>query len=486
MKEKESIPFAPNLVESMRSLGYSFETAIADLIDNSISANAKRIDLIMLPMDNPYLIILDDGCGMTNGELEEALRYGSKSPLESRLATDLGRFGLGMKSASLSQCRKLTVVSKKNEEVSCYSWDIDYINKKQNWVLIEYLEDEIKKLPQIDKLLSKEHGTYLLLQNFDRISAATQDLSSTLSSYMNNARDHLALVFHRFLDDSVKIVINNDEIEQLDPFLKDNKGTQIMKEEYIPLGGARIRVRPYILPYINKLTNDDKKKAGGVADLKNNQGFYIYRNKRLIIWGTWFRLYRKEELTKLARIEVDIPSELDYIWGVDIKKSSASLPDIIKERLYGCIEDSFLGSKRVHEFRGRKTTSNDINYIWDRYEIRDKQVKYRINRDTPQIKLLVEQLEPKQITLLNSILDVIEDRLPSNQIYLDAANDVLDIQDNQKELFTMIDEINEMLATAEKLNIDKKTMLDSILKTEPYNNNEELKKIFSNEVINNG
>ena len=174
------------------------------------------------------------------------------------------------------------------------------------------------------------------------------------------------------------------------------------------------------------------------------------------------------------------------MWGVDIKKSSASLPDIIKERLYGCIEDSFLGSKRVHEFRGRKTTSNDINYIWDRYEIRDKQVKYRINRDTPQIKLLVEQLEPKQITLLNSILDVIEDRLPSNQIYLDAANDVLDIQDNQKELFTMIDEINEMLATAEKLNIDKKTMLDSILKTESYNNNEELKKIFSNEVINNG
>lgn len=486
MKEKESIPFAPNLVESMRSLGYSFETAIADLIDNSISANAKRIDLIMLPMDNPYLIILDDGWGMTNSELEEALRYGSKSPLESRLSTDLGRFGLGMKSASLSQCRKLTVVSKRNEEVSCYSWDIDYINEKQNWVLIEYLENEINKLPQIDKLLSKEHGTYLLLQNFDRVSASTKDLSSTLSSYLNNARDHLALVFHRFIDDGLKIVVNNDEIEQLDPFLKDNKGTQTMKEEYIPLGESKIRVRPYILPYMNKLTNEDKKKAGGAADLKNNQGFYIYRNKRLIIWGTWFRLYRKEELTKLARIEVDIPSELDYMWGVDIKKSSASLPDIIKERLYGCIEDSFFGSKRVHEFRGRKTVSNDINYIWDRYEIRDKQVKYRINRDTPQIKLLVEQLEPKQITLLNNILDVIEDRIPSNQIYLDAANDVLDRQENQKELSIMVDEINEMLTTAEKLNIDKKAILESILKTEPYSSNEELKKIFSNEVSDNG
>lgn len=486
MKVKESIPFAPNLVESMRSLGYSFETAIADLIDNSISANAKRIDLIMLPMDNPYLIILDDGWGMSNSELEEALRYGSKSPLESRLSTDLGRFGLGMKSASLSQCRKLTVVSKRNEEVSCYSWDIDYINEKQNWVLIEYLENEINKLPQIDKLLSKEHGTYLLLQNFDRVRASTKDLSSTLSSYLNNARDHLALVFHRFIDDGLKIVVNNDEIEQLDPFLKDNKGTQTMKEEYIPLGESKIRVRPYILPYMNKLTNEDKKKAGGAADLKNNQGFYIYRNKRLIIWGTWFRLYRKEELTKLARIEVDIPSELDYMWCVDIKKSSASLPDIIKERLYGCIEDSFFGSKRVHEFRGRKTISNDINYIWDRYEIRDKQVKYRINRDTPQIKLLVEQLEPKQITLLNNILDVIEDRIPSNQIYLDAANDVLDRQENQKELSIMVDEINEMLTTAEKLNIDKKALLESILKTEPYSSNEELKKIYSNEVNNNG
>lgn len=487
MKEKESIPFAPNLVESMRSLGYSFETAISDLIDNSIGACAKRIDLIMLPMENPYLIILDDGFGMTNKELEEALRYGSKNPLEMRDSSDLGRFGLGMKSASLSQCRKLTVVSKRNNEVSCYSWDLDYINERQNWVLIEYLDEEIKKLPQIDKLFEKEHGTYLLLQNFDRVSASTKDLSATLSSYMSNTRDHIALVFHRFIDDGLKIFINNDEIEQLDPFLKDNKGTQTLKPEPIILGESKITVQPYILPYMNKLTDIEKKKAGGAADLRNNQGFYIYRNKRLIIWGTWFRLYRKEELTKLARIQVDIPSELDYMWGVDIKKSCATLPDIIKERLYGCIEDSFLGSKRVHEYRGRKIVSNDINYIWDRYEIRDNQVKYRINRDMPQLKLLVDQLSSSQISILENVLDKIEDCLPSNQIYLDTAKDIIDKQNVQREISEMVDEINSMLVIADNLGIDKDSMINNILKTEPYNGYDELKKIFNiNEEVQNG
>ena len=118
MFEKEVIPYAPVLVESMRSLGYSFESAVADLIDNSISANAKRIDIIMIPSDDPTLMIIDDGDGMSSKELQEAMRYGSQNPLEIRGENDLGRFGLGLKSASLSQCRELTVTSKKNGKLS--------------------------------------------------------------------------------------------------------------------------------------------------------------------------------------------------------------------------------------------------------------------------------------------------------------------------------------------------------------------------------
>ena len=478
MREKESIPFAPNLVESMRSLGYSFKTAIADLIDNSVGALAKRIDLIMLPDDNPYLVILDNGYGMTNEELELALKFGSKSPLDERTEEDLGRFGLGMKSASLSQCRKLTVASKKNNKISCFSWDIDYINEKKNWVLIEYDEEEIDKLPNIEKLKKLEHGTYLLLQNFDRVSASTQNLSSTLNTYMSETMDHLALIFHRFIEDGLEIYVNNNLVEGRDPFLRKNHSTQMLKEIEVRADDYPIRVRPFILPHINKLSNEDLRKVGGREDLKNNQGFYIYRNNRLIIYGTWFRLYRKEELTKLARVMVDIPKELDYMWSIDIKKSSANLPDVIKSKLYSCIDLSVYGSKKVHEYRGRKTSSEEINYVWDRFENRDKKIDYRINRDLPQLKILESQLEPRQLTMLNNVLSLIEESIPNNQIYLDTANNVYNQENFENDIDEMISQINDMLNIAEQIGITKKEFLNTILKTEPYVNYVELEDKF--------
>ena len=363
MIEKESIPFAPHLIESMRSLGYSFETAIADLIDNSISAGASKIDLYLTPNENPQLIVFDNGCGMGEVELEEALRYGAKNPLEIRSQTDLGRFGLGLKSASLSQCRKLIVASKKNNNISCFSWDLDFVLDKKGWILLQYGQTEIEKLPMMDLFDDVESGTYILLQEFDRVSSSTSNLSVTIKNYMNSTIDHLALVFHRFLNSGVSIYVNNNKIESIDPFLSNHKSTIIMREQNLDINGEAIKIKPYILPYMNKLTNEDFAKVGGKEDLKTNQGFYIYRNKRLIIWGTWFRITRKDELSKLARIMVDIPSTLDYMWSIDIKKSSASLPDVIKKNLYSCIEESIFKSKNVHEYRGRKTSINkDINY----------------------------------------------------------------------------------------------------------------------------
>ena len=198
MFNKESIPFAPALIESMRSLGYSFEAAIADLIDNSISANAKNIRIKLMPSDNPKLIIFDDGCGMDEYEIEEAMRYGSKNPLEKRKENDLGRFGLGLKSASLSQCRKLLVVSKKNEKISAYCWDLDHISKEGSWMLIGYEQDEIKNLPYIELLDEVESGTYLVLEKFDRVEESTNDLQETMKENLVDTIEHLSLVFHRY------------------------------------------------------------------------------------------------------------------------------------------------------------------------------------------------------------------------------------------------------------------------------------------------
>ena len=230
MFEKECVPFAPSLIESMRSLGYSFQTAIADLVDNSISAKAKKIKIISEPQNNPYLIIFDDGIGMTKDELYEAMRYGSTNPLAKRNSDDLGRFGLGLKSASLSQCRKLIVISKKNEIINSYAWDLDYITQTGQWLLKGFSDEEIQKFPYINLLSEVSSGTYILLCEFDRIEVGTNDICKTFNKCLSDMTDHLALVFHRFLEEGLIIEVNNTEIEPRDPFLLNNSATQRKKE----------------------------------------------------------------------------------------------------------------------------------------------------------------------------------------------------------------------------------------------------------------
>lgn len=481
MKEKESIPFAPHLVESMRSIGYSFETAIADLIDNSISANASKIEILFTPSENPQVIIFDNGCGMTENELEEALRYGSRNPLEIKNDNDLGRFGLGMKSASLSQCRKLIVASKKNDIISCFSWDLDKIIEKGNWVLLQYSE-EIKDLPMINLFDNVDTGTYILLQNFDKVSSSTKNLYETMNRFMNITIDHLSLVFHRFLNEGVEIYVNNDKIKAKDPFLTNNNSTISLREQSFEIEERKILVKPYILPYINKLKQEDFEKIGGKEDLKTNQGFYIYRNKRLIIWGTWFRLTRKDELTKLARIKVDIPSTLDYMWNIDIKKSSASLPDIIKKNLYACIDESIFKSKIVHEYRGRKTYEDtNVNHIWERIELRDGCYEYKINRDIPILNILISDLDKEQQNLLETFIKNIEMTFPTTSIYIDTAKGKID-NEKQQELEELYDEINKQLEFAKNNNLEVKELLEIILKTEPYCRYDELVNRFGGKI----
>lgn len=472
MFNKESIPFAPMLIESMRSLGYSFQSAIADLIDNSISAGATKIDIRLLPKENPYLIILDNGCGMNSSEIEEAMRYGSKNPLDKRQKDDLGRFGLGLKSASLSQCRKLTVVSKKDNTMSSYSWDLDYIAQEKSWLLQGYSQEEINELPEINLLDRIENGTYILLQNFDRIKESTNDLNTTLTKSMDDTIEHLSLVFHRFLTNGLDIYVNNSKIEAKDPFLLTNKKTQFKREQKFRINGSNITVKPYILPHISSLTKDDIKKVGGKERLKNEQGFYVYRNKRLIIWGTWFKLGRKDELSKLARVKVDIPNDLDYMWNIDIKKSSAKLPDIIKRNLYNCVEESIFSSENVYKYRGRRESNKDVTYIWERNSIRGE-IEYKINRDIPQLKLLQEFLNNQQLKVLESLLEKLEESLPINALYVDACNGKVkdDSSNDTEELYA---DVMTQIEYAKLQGMDYKILLKAFLKTEPYCNNKEL------------
>lgn len=475
MFEQECVPFAPSLIESMRSLGYSFSSAIADLIDNSISAHANKIEIYSDPGVDPYLIILDDGHGMTKSELYEAMRYGSANPLEKRDKDDLGRFGLGLKSASLSQCRRFVVVSKIEDELCAYSWDLDYVISSRAWMLKGYAKEEIKELPMMDLLEKKRTGTYILLTDFDRIKESTGDISETFNKHLDDMINHLSLVFHRFIDDGLSISVNGRDICSKDPFLSYHRATQRKREYPIYINNEKITLKPFILPHISKLSREDLDKVGGKDRLRNDQGFYVYRNKRLIIWGTWFRLEHKDELNKLARVMVDIPNSLDYMWSIDIKKSTASLPDIIKKNMFNAVYEAVVSSEAVQTHRGRKEKKDkNIEYVWERIKGREG-YEYQINRKIPQLELLKETLDASEVKLLDSLLKTIETAFPVQALYIDVAKGEIEEQLHNSEIVEELwSDLKVQLDYVRARGLSISEYCKMFMKVEPYCNYSEI------------
>ena len=488
MKQKDLIPNAPILIESTRSIGYSFESALADIIDNSIGKNAKRIDVVFDSDNEPYLAVIDDACGMSKEELEDAMRYGSKSSLDKRDEKDLGRFGLGLKTASLSQCRSLTVITKRNGLISAAKWDLDHIIEVNGWSLIEYEPNEINSLMFADQIKNRESGTVVIWEKFDRVLASTNNIQKTFDDKICIARKHISLIFHRFMSeiDGVKIYFNYDQVMPIDPFLESNPATQRLVEQSIFVDGCEIKVKPFILPYQSKMSINDRKQLGEMQDLKQSQGFYIYRNKRLIIAGTWFKLVRSYELNKLARIRVDIPNSLDSIWEIDIKKSTASLPDKIKRNLVSVIESTVNHSERVFSYRGRRVNSgnDNIEHVWNVIDDRGS-IKYEINKNTLLFQNLENKLDDQQMRYLASFLEIVEDYFPYEDVYYRIAKNDITCK-SSKEDFDKLYQIGAVyIQGAKDLNLDVTKVISSLDRTEVFKNHgdvvEKLMEDFKNE-----
>ncbi|EOZ2962939.1 ATP-binding protein, partial [Enterobacter kobei] len=427
MKSISLPPYAPTLIESTRAIGYTLEAAVADIIDNSISAQASWIDIFFFPTGNSYIAIMDNGCGMDAQELDAAMRYGSQNPNVKRTANDLGRFGLGLKTASLSQCRTLTVATKQGKHIEARRWDIDHVIETQDWsLLILESDDEINKIPRIEKLKEIKSGTLVVWQNLDRLNVGELNFECSMGKKMDDIRNHLSLVFHRYLSGEsglkkINIRMNNTAINYLDPFLS-HRNTQIMSDESLQCEDSKIVIRPYLLPHISDLTKNEIETLGGKDGLRKNQGFYVYRNKRLLIWGTWFRMMRQGECSKLARVQIDIPNELDTMWTLDIKKSKAMPPEVVRNNLAPIIQGLAEKSKRTWEFRGKRETNDSIVHIWQRFKGKNDGYFYKINRNHPLVKTFLNDSQ-KIKKNLDGLLKSIESSIPFNQLYLDLTSD---------------------------------------------------------------
>lgn len=466
-------PRADILMTAIRSIGYTFESALADIIDNSISSGASNIHINFSSISPAYISILDDGCGMNLEELRQAMKYGSKDVREKREKEDLGRFGLGLKTASLSQCKCLTVISKRDGKVYGARWDLDVIQKQQAWMLEVFSESEIEeRYPHesfiaLRELQTYTTGTIVFWENFDRMLDGSNDVETLFNQKVKDAKKHLEMVFHNFLDSTfpnhVNIFFNHRELKGKDPFLKKHPGTQPLSDEEIHLQGEIIKVKPYILPYLTKLSEEDIDLLGGIEELRHKQGIYVYRNNRLIIWGTWFRLDSKGELNKLARIRVDIPNSLDSIWEVDIKKSTAILPDIIKQNLRNIVKKSISRSERVYTYKGEKILDQNFTHVWEVYSGREE-ISYTINRELQLYKAFVKTLDKGQKETFNSILRLIELTVPYQHAYtVLSKNNTISNSLNENEAEDLINKLlsiisdeetgDEVLAELRKLDI---------------------------------
>ncbi len=482
---RENKPTADVLMASMRSIGYSFESAVADIIDNSISVKADLIE-VRFPIEPSelYVAVCDNGTGMSEEELFDAMKYGSAMKRGNRSEDDLGRFGLGLKAASLSQCRKLTVASKRDGVISACIWDLDVVERERDWIMIECSAEEIDKIRFIDFLKDKKSGTVVLWENFDVLSKSAGNIYAELMEYQEVTADYLSLIFHRFLNktgkDKLTIRVNNFTLKGMDPFLENHKKTDARRPFQLPIKDSEgqermVTVQPYVLPFQKDLTNEDKKLSGGIENYRSKQGFYIYRNERLIVWGTWFGRHR-DELTKYARIKVDIPNTLDDIWGIDIKKQSAKIPSSIRQRLTRAVDEAMDIAVKKQTYRGRlKKIDDKIDYIWQIRENRGR-TDYVINRDSLIFDLIKNKVDDEVWSYIDSVLEEIENSIPFQQIYIDMAKHCVNDTVDEERLAEVEEKARILIRTAQKVSDNtREQIIDRIMTSEPFSKYPELR-----------
>ena len=436
-RRADATPYASSLIEGLRDFGYSIETALADIIDNSITAEASCVELIADSTGaEPWIAVVDNGKGMTEADLIEAMRPGSRNPLDERQETDLGRFGLGMKSASFSQCRALYVVSRRDGKTSCAAWDLDEVSNVNKWELALFDEPNFPAMDYLDG-----DGTAVIWQKLDRLDGGyrqnTDERTKIINAALALAERHLRLVFHRFLEGSkprLVISINGRSLRPIDPFASNNAARQLDPAEELKLSKGTIQIQCVTLPHLKKMTKSEWDEVGGVEGHLKSQGLYIYRADRLIIAGSWLGLAKASELTKLCRVCVDIPNSMDADWKIDVKKASAQLPPVVRKRLRLVVERFVGTSKRTYRRRGRKLVEEQHTPMWNRVQ-KDSSIIFKPNILHPVFEEFQETLTPDQVKAFLNCLTLLGASLPVETLYADmmGAEDAVKVEDVDRD-----------------------------------------------------
>ena len=413
-------PKAASLISSLRSIGYSFNDAIADIIDNSISAGANNINIFCGWKEQMSVVeIADNGHGMTRDELIEAMTIGAKSPLDPREENDLGRFGLGLKTASFSQSQILEVESWTCHTSKCIAkWDLEKVIKENEWVL-----DFAENVPKSTEL---DTGTIVRWKILDKSGIKDRDeASDTLAQYVSSLEEDLSFIYHRFLEQGLKITINGIEVKPKNPFFPEKAQSGPLEKIYE--GSLECRVQAFTLPHKSKCKGDEYERNKGKGSYIESQGFYVYRNNRLILGSSWFGIAPKLNSTKLCRISIDIDSRFDKLWDIDIKKSRAYPPPKTRKRLKDLTHKWVTGSRDRQLNRRRSLPQNTKLPLWSR-QIKSGSIQYQINRENPLYLEAIKSLDQDQRSKIEEYFNAIQSAIPINSIYDDIKEDSSSIE----------------------------------------------------------
>jgi len=482
-------PRAPALIESLRGVGYTTEAAIADLVDNSISAGSSTV-WINFHWDGArsFVTLLDDGIGLTEEGLFAAMQLGSRDPRLERTPGDLGRFGLGMKTASFSQCRILTVATKREGRAAAFRWDLDYVaDVAKDWKILrgpasnsEHLLAALERVP---------HGTLVVWEDLDRLvrSAATNDRRAhdAFLGVVEKVVFHLSMVFHRFLDGndpSLRILVNGadpaNRLRPWDPFMSGHPATIRRPASHLGTGETFAEIQAFVLPHRDKLSDKEFQLAAGMDGWTAHQGFYVYRNQRMLVPGSWLglasggRTWTQDEIYKLARIRLDISNASDFAWDIDIKKSRARPPEALKSRLRAVAIDARETARGVFAHRGRfgnQQADTNLRNVWVTRRSADS-IKYLVDREHPVTARALE-LSAGGRTAVEHMLRLVEETVPVQRIWLDMTSDAQEVASvpiaSRQELETVIAGLWSYLRNT--VGLDREQARLRLLSTEPFN-----------------